>query len=123
GNPPAAETLQPALQPDGRPSDVAADDWAALQAALAKVGMPATEAERIVSYNRYQRNFESWQSLDETADAGRRRRVAQALMNELSHHVGRGDFTLLEAMLIGSSLIAEIEPDTDRRTARLETWQ
>jgi hypothetical protein len=123
GNPEPAETLQPAVKADGRPSDVSTDDWAALQAALAKVGMTSAEAERIVNFNRYQRSFESWQSLDQTEDAARRRRMAQALMNELPKHVGRGDFTLLEAVLIGSSLIAEIEPDTASRTARLDAWQ
>ena len=35
----------------------------------------------------------------------------------------QGDFTLLEAVLIGSALIAEIEPDAERRTARLDAWQ
>ncbi len=123
GNPEPADELRPAVLSDGRPSDVSTDDWAALQAALAKVGVPAAEAERIVSYNRYQRSFESWQNLDQTEEASRRRRAAQALMNELPAHVGRGEFTLLEAVLIGSALIAEIEPDTARRTARLDTWQ
>jgi hypothetical protein len=123
GNPEPTETLQPAVQADGRPGDVSVDDWTALQAALAKVGMTPAEAERIVNFNRYQRSFESWQSLDQAEDAARRRRMAQALMNELPKHVGRGDFTLLEAVLIGSALIAEIEPDTASRTARLDAWQ
>lgn len=123
GNPAPVESAAPTLQADGRPSDVSSDDWAALQAALAKIGMPATEATRIVEFNRYQREFETWQSLDQNQDPVRRRRVAQSLMNELPAHVGKGDFTLLEAVLIGSSLIAEIEPDTARRTARLEAWQ
>lgn len=123
GNPDPATDLHPAMLSDGRPSDVSTDDWAALQSALAKVGVPAAEAERIVNYNRYQRSFESWQSLDQTEEASRRRRVAQSLMNELPSHVGRGDFTLLEAVLIGSALIADIEPDTARRTARLDAWQ
>lgn len=123
GNPPPAVGTAPALQVDGRPSDVSADDWAALQAALTKVGMPATEAARIVDYNRYQRNFEAWQQLDQSQDPSRRRSVAQSLMNELPTRVGKGDFTLLEAMLIGSALIAEIEPDAARRTVRLGAWQ
>lgn len=123
GNPTPVESAAPTVQVDGRPSDVSSDDWAALQAALAKVGMPATEAARIVDYNRYQRQYETWQNLDQDRDPARRRRVAQSLMNELPAHVGKGDFTLLEAVLIGSSLIAEIEPDTARRTARLDAWQ
>lgn len=117
------ELPQPATLPDGRPGDVAADDWEALKAALAKVGMPAEEAQRIVTFNRYQRNFESWQTLDESDDAARRRRVAQALMNELPSQVQRGNFTLLESVMIGAALIAEIETDPARRTARLESWQ
>lgn len=123
GQPQPTEALQPAVLSDGRPSDVSTNDWAALQAALAKVGMTAADAERIVNYNRYQRSFESWQNLDQADDAARRRRMAQSLMNELPKHVSKGDFTLLEAMLIGSALIAEIEPDNARRTARLDAWQ
>lgn len=123
GSPAPTESNGSALQADGRPSDVPADDWDALQAALAKLGLPATEAERIVDQNRYQRSFETWQSLDQNRDPSRRRGMAQSLMNELPTRVGKGDFTLLEAMLIGSALIAELEPDTARRTARLDAWQ
>lgn len=119
----ALDGATPQAQSDGRPGDVSVDDWTALKAALAKVGMPAAEAERIVNFNRYQRNFELWQNIDESSDGSRRRRVAQALMNELPSLVQRGDFTLLESVMIGAALIAEIETDPVRRQARLETWQ
>lgn len=123
GNPAPTELVSPEVLPDGRPSDVSTDDWAALQAALAKVGVPAAEAERIVGFNRYQRGFEAWQALDETEDGARRRRGAQSLMNDLPGHVAKGDFTLLEAVMIGSALIAEVEPDAAKRDARLQAWQ
>ena len=123
GNPAPVEFAAPEVLADGRPGDVSADDWAALQAALSKTGVPAAEAGRIVDFNRSHRGFESWQARDETEDAARRRRGAQALMKELPGHVSKGEFTLLEAMLIGSALIADIEPDVARRTARLDTWQ
>lgn len=123
GNPEPTEVLRPPVSSDGRPSDVSAEDWSTLQAALAKIGAPASEAERVVGYNRYQRNYDSWQSLDETKDASRRRRMASALMAELPDHVTKGEYTLIESMLIGAALIADIEPDEARRSAQLQAWQ
>lgn len=123
GNALPTEATAPAVLSDGRPSDVSADDWAALKAALAKVGATPEEAERIVGFNRYQRNFEGWQQIDEEEEASRRRRVAQSLLNELPKHVSKGDFTLVEAVMLGAALIAEVEMDESKRDGRLQAWQ
>jgi hypothetical protein len=108
---------------DGRPSDVQAEDWAILNSVLSKLGQPKQEAERIVAYLRYQNTFESWQTLDETKDAKRRQAMAKALLAELPDRLGGGEFTPIEANLMGAVLLAEIETDEDKRNKLLQEWQ
>jgi len=113
----------PTILSDGRPSDVQADDWSALNAALAKQSMPKTEAERIVGYLRFQHSFEAWQSLDETKDAKKRRAMAQALLAELPDRQAKGEFTAIEGTLMSTVLMADLEPDESKREKRLEELQ
>jgi hypothetical protein len=123
GNEDPDMALKPPVMQDGRPSDVQSEDWAALNAALAKLALPKGEAERIVGYLRYQHNFESWQTLDETKDAKRRQRMAQALLTELPERLASGEFTPIEANLMSAVLFADIEPDEAKRTQRMEEQQ
>lgn len=118
GLPPA-----PTILSDGRPSDVQSDDWAALNAALEKQSMPKAEAERIVSYLRFQHGFEAWQSLDETKDAKKRRTMAQALLAELPDRQAKGEFTVIEGTLMSTVLMADLELDETKREKRLEEMQ
>jgi hypothetical protein len=123
GNDDPTAVLKPAVLQDGRPSDIQSEDWAALNAALAKIGAPKGEGERIVSYLRYQHNFETWQTLDETKDAKRRQRMAQALLAELPERLSTGEFTPIEANLMSAVLFADIEPDEAKRAQRMEEQQ
>lgn len=116
-------TLKPQMAADGRPSDVPADDWAALQAALAKVNASKDEAARIVSYLRYQRGFEMWQNLDPTKDGLRRHDMAQDLLNELPDRLKTGEFTPIESNLMAAVLLADLETDETKRNQMLEQWQ
>jgi hypothetical protein len=108
---------------DARWSNVNADDQATLEAALSKTPNAKAEAARIVSYVQYHRAFESWQGLDEQKQARERRQMAQALFKELPDRLKAGEFTLMEAALMGAVLIAESEPEEARRTQRVEAWQ
>jgi hypothetical protein len=123
GNDDPTAVLKPPVLQDGRPSDVQSEDWAALNAALAKIGAPKGEADRIVGYLRYQHNFETWQTLDETKDAKRRQRMAQALLAELPERLSTGEFTPIEANLMSAVLFADIEPDETKRAQRMEEQQ
>jgi len=118
-----AGALKPSMMQDGRPSDIQSEDWAALNAALAKLSAPKGEAERIVGYLRYQHSFESWQTLDETKDAKRRQRMAQALLAELPDRLASGEFTPIEVNLMSAVLFADIEPDEAKRTQMMEAQQ
>jgi hypothetical protein len=123
GNEDPVAALKPAVLSDGRPADVQPEDWATLNAVFDKMGVPKTEAPRIVGYLRYQRSFESWQTLDETKDAKKRRGMAQALLAELPERLASGEFTPIEANLMSAVLLADMEPDEAKRNQRVEEMQ
>lgn len=123
GNEDGNISLKPPILGDGRPSDVQAEDWSALNAALDKQAMPKTEAERIVGYLRFQHSFEAWQTLDETKDARKRRGMAQVLLAELPDRLAKGEFTPIEANLMSAVLLADLESDESKRNQRLEEMQ
>jgi hypothetical protein len=118
-----APDLNPPVLADGRPSDLSEADWNSLEAALKRQPNAKAEATRIVSYLRYQKAFETWQNLDEQRDARKRRQMAEALMSELPERMKSGEFTLVEATLMGVVLVADMEPDEAKRTQRAEAWQ
>lgn len=123
GNEDPAAALKPAVLSDGRPSDIQPDDWAVLNAVFDKMGMPKAEAPRIVGYLRYQRSFETWQTLDEAKDGKKRRGMAQALLGELPERLATGEFTPIEANLMSAVLLADMEPDENKRNQRVEEMQ
>lgn len=109
---------------DARWANVNAEDQSTLEGALGKSHPNAkAEAARIVSYVQYHRAFEGWQGLDEQKQARERRQLAEGLFKELPERLKSGEFTLMEAALMGAVLIAEAEPDEARRTQRVEAWQ
>ena len=123
GNDDPVAALKPPVLSDGRPSDIQPDDWTILNAVLEKMGMQKAEGQRIVGYLRYQHSFESWQTLDETKEAKKRQRMAQALLGELPDRLATGEFTPIEANLMGAVLLADLEPDETKRNQRLEEMQ
>lgn len=108
---------------DARWSNVNAEDQSTLENSLSKTPNAKAEAARIVSYVQYHRAFEAWQGLDEQKQARERRQLAEGLFKELPDRLKTGEFTLMEAALMGAVLIAEAEPDEARRTQRVEAWQ
>jgi hypothetical protein len=122
-NVPEPTALRAPVLADGRPSDVPADDWAALNAAMQKQGAAKGEPERMVGYLRYQRSFETWQSLDNVKDAKRRHAIAQSLLDEIPGRLSNGEFTSVEANIMATVLLADIETDDIKRNARVDEWQ
>jgi hypothetical protein len=119
----AAAALKPPILDDGRPSDVQTEDWASLSAALAKQSAPKGEGERIVSYLRYQHSFEAWQALEDPKDVRKRHSMAQALLNEVPERLTKGEFTPVEANIMATVLLADLEPDEAKRNQRVEEIQ
>ncbi len=109
---------------DARLSGVQPEDLAALEKSLGRAHPNAkAEAARIVGYVQYNRMFETWQGLDEQKQARERRQLAEGLFRELPDRLKSGEFTLMEAALMGAVLIADAESDEARRTQRVEAWQ
>lgn len=113
----------PPILGDGRPSDVSPEDWATLNAALAKQNAPKGEAERIVSYLRYQRSFENWQQLDQEKDANKRRLMASSLLAEIPERMAKGEFSAIEGQMMSAVLLTETTTDEAERTRIIEDWQ
>lgn len=124
-NAPASGAAQgaPLLSDAGGAQGVSAEELAALESALGKHPNAKAEAQRIVSYVRYHRDFEAWQTLDDQKEARQRRLMAERLLNELPDRLKSGEFTMLEAALMGAVLTAEVEPDPARRDKMVEAWQ
>lgn len=110
------------LEADGRPTDVQPEDWAALNAALAKQGQNKAEAERIVSFVRFQRHFEAWQTLDDTKDVKKRQSMARALLDEMPERMKTGEFTPMETAMISAVLVNGLEEDEAKRAVLMESW-
>jgi len=119
----AQELKGPQVMEDGRPADVTSDDWATLNAALTRQGAPKGEAERIVSYLRYQRSFENWQQLDQEKDANKRRLMAHSLLAEIPERMAKGEFSAIEGQMMSAVLLTETTSDEAERTRIIEDWQ
>ena len=117
------ELKGPAIAEDGRPADVTPEDWGTLKSALSKQGAPQGEAERIVSYLRYQRSFENWQQLDQEKDAQKRRLMAQRLLAEIPERMAKGEFSAIEGQMMSAVLLTETTSDEAERTRIIEDWQ
>lgn len=109
---------------DSSVNGVPAEDMGALEASLGRSHKNAkAEAARIVSYVQYHRAFEAWQGLDEQKQKRERSQLAEGLFRELPDRLKSGEFTLMEAALMGAVLIADAESDEARRNQRVEAWQ
>lgn len=115
--------LKPQVLSDGRPADITSEDWDALKKAMARVGAPPEAAGNIVNHLRYQKGFDAWQQVDATKEASKRHHMAQVLLDDLPERVEKGEFTLVESMLMGAALIADLESDEARRNQQLKAWQ
>jgi hypothetical protein len=107
---------------DGGPMDISPDDWKALKAALSKQANGEAEAERIVTYLRYQHDFEFWQSNMDSKNVEKRNQMARALLNQLPERVAKGDFTGGEGVLMGAILLGDLEEDESKREKLIDDW-
>lgn len=112
----------PTLLADGRPSDVAPGVWNALNKAVANKPQLKPEVEKVISYMRFQRSFEYWQSLENTRDVQQRRQLGQSMLDEMPARLSKGEFTMSEALMMVAALMSDLEPDEKRREQQIEEW-
>ncbi|MDE2402461.1 MAG: hypothetical protein KGL90_12420 [Burkholderiales bacterium] len=90
---------------------------------MAKVPGSAGEAQRVVSYLKYQRSFESWQQgVDDPRRSRERHQLAADLLEQLPDRLAKGEFTGTEALMMSSVLLNDLEPDEKKRDQRLQEW-
>jgi len=111
---------EPALLSDGRPADFSAEEWSALKEAMKQSSQPEAELKRVVAYLRFQKRFDQWHGLRESADVGLRRQVAASLVEQVPERLKEGEVTMGEAQLLLTALWADLEPDQARRRQRIE---
>jgi hypothetical protein len=107
------------------PVSAAADpvEWATVAQVYRKLGRSEHEAVKMVSHALYQSAYDRWQNITDPKDELQRRQLAAALVQELPKRVQDGNFSLIEAAMIGASLIAEAHPpDSPDRDQRMEQW-
>lgn len=115
--------VTPTVTEDGRPSDFQPDEWAALREAMSKTANPKAETERVVKYLRFQRGFEQWQALQESANVAERHQLAQRLIEQVPDRMRQGELTMGEALMLESALLSDLEPNEDLRRRKLEQAQ
>jgi len=115
--------VAPTVLEDGRPSDFSPEDWAALKEAMSKTPNPRSEMERVVKYLRFQKGFEQWQSLQDSPDVAIRHQLAQRLLEQIPDRLKQAELTSGEAIMLGSALWTDLEPNEDARKLRLEQFQ
>ena len=111
---------EPVVLSDGRPEDFSAQEWAALKDAMKQSSQPEAELKRVVAYLRFQKRFDQWQGLRDSADVGLRRQVAASLVEQVPERLKEGEVTMGEAQLLLSALWSDLEPDEARRRQRIE---
>jgi hypothetical protein len=112
----------PLNAPNGSPSDFQPAVWAALNKAMTNKPQLKPEIERVMSYMRFQRSFEYWQSLEDTRDVQQRHQLAQSMLNEMPSRLSKGEFTMSEALMMVTALLSDLEPDEKRREQQVEDW-
>lgn len=115
-----AALQEPTLLSDGRPVDFSAEEWSALKEAMKQSTHPDAELKRVVAYLRFQKRFDQWQGLRDSADVGLRRQVAASLVEQVPERLREGEVTMGEAQLLLSALWSDLEPDEARRRQRIE---
>lgn len=119
---PMATTSAPTILADGRPSDVAPPVWSALSQAIAHKPHLKPEVDKVVSYMRFQKQFEYWQTLEGTRDVQQRRQLGQSLLEEMPARLSGGEFTMSEAQMMVGALMSDLEPDEKKREQVIEDW-
>lgn len=93
----------PEILPDGRPSDIPADEWEALKKAAADSPNAQAELVRLVKFLRFQRGIEAWQAMsDDTAD---RLALGRKLVDELPEHLANAEVSMPEALMLCAAIL------------------
>jgi hypothetical protein len=96
---------EPELLPDGRPSDIDAEDWAMLKQATVDHPNPKAELERLTKFLRFQRGVEAWQALSDQGDTPERDKLAQKLIESLPAHLVNAEVSMPEALMLCAALL------------------
>lgn len=99
-----------------RPSYVSPMEWDMLKGVASQQATPGLALTRLVNSLRFNKQFEAWEALPKAdASSAQRQTLAKALMADLPERVRHQDMGIQDAQRAMTALLADIEPDEDRR--------
>jgi hypothetical protein len=119
---PVTASTEAAILPDGRPADVAPGVWTALDHAVKNKPALKPEVDKVLSYMRFQRQFEQWQAMEDSRDGQQRHQLARTMLEQLPDRLSRGEFSMSEALMMATVLMADLEPDEKKREQQVDEW-
>lgn len=119
---PVPTAIDTTVQADGRPADVAPGIWAALDGAVKNKPALKPEVDKVLSYMRFQRQFEQWQAMEDSRDAQQRHQLARNILAEMPDRLARGEFSLSESLMMATVLMSDLEPDEKKREQQVDEW-
>ncbi|MGH6648808.1 hypothetical protein [Aquabacterium sp.] len=122
GTPVPTGAPEPAILSDGRPADVAPGVWSALDKAVKNKPALKPEVDKVLSYMRFQKQFEQWQAMEDTRDAQQRRQLAKSILEQMPDRLARGEFSMSESLMMATVLMSDLEPDEKKREQQLDDW-
>lgn len=120
--PTTTTTVDTTVQADGRPADVAPGIWAALDSAAKSKPALKPEVDKVLSYMRFQRQFEQWQAMEDSRDAAQRHQLARNILAEMPDRLSRGEFSMSESLMMATVLMSDLEPDEKKREQQVDEW-
>lgn len=107
---------------DGRPSDFSPGVWSALSKAAANKPQLKPEVDKVISYMRFQRDFERWQAMEDSRDAQQRHQLARSMLEQMPDRLAKNEFSMSESLMMVTVLLSDVEPDEKKREQQIEDW-
>jgi hypothetical protein len=122
GAPTSMAATDPTILADGRPADIPPGVWSALDQAAKNKPALKPEVDKVLSYMRFQRQFEQWQGMEDSRDVQQRHQLARSILEQMPDRLARGEFSMSESLMMGTVLMSDLEPDEKKREQMVDDW-
>ncbi len=103
-----------------RPAFISPMEWSLLQAVAQQHPHPDQKLVNMLNFVRYGKQSEALEAMPKPGEPGKRRALAEALINDLPQRLINGDLDLTGARTDLLRFLEDAEPDAKRREKRLE---
>ncbi len=98
-------------------------DTAALGQAMGKQADGQAQLNRVISFLRFQREFEKWQGMQGDGDLAVRTSLGQKLLAHLPEHIANSSMTLPEGEFVCGMILSDIESNEALRESSIQSCQ